>query len=207
MRTMAILGILALLVVPTVGWTQTISIDFDTQWTDPSGNWNTVAYPWSASNLIDFNTGLATTVDISGDFGYHGTGGWNSGDIDWVDADAADDYGSSPVGGTATVTISELPATEYRVEIVASRSTATVADYTIDGAFANRTHNGPGTSDDWDAAAAYSSGNWMVWDSVTPVGGQITIQVTSVSGLNAPVNALMITDVLVPVELVSLSVE
>ena len=47
----------------------------------------------------------------------------------------------------------------------------------------------------------------MIWDSVTPVSGQITIDVSLVSGANAAVKAIMITDVIVPVELLSLSVE
>lgn len=199
-----VIGMLIVL-VSAVGWTQTIYIDMDGQSTNPSGNWNTMSYPLTLTDLID-NNGAATTVDVDAtSFGYHGTGGWTAGTIDWLDSNAAYDFIATP--GTSTVVISQLPGTEYRIELVAGRSGSDIGDYTIDGAFANRTHNGAGTSDDWDLAAARTNGNWMIWDSVTPTSGQITIQASLVSGNDATVNAIMITDVIVPVELMSFSVE
>ena len=197
---------LGLVLFPNLGLSQTIYLDCDWQATDPGGNWNTPAYPGTESNLTDFNTGLATTVDVDfSSFGYHGTNGWTVGDIDWVDADAAADFMAT--NGSSTIVFSDLPGTEYRIELVATRPGSDIGDYSIGGVFANRLHSGSGNSDNWDLNQAHTDGDWMIWDSVAPVSGQITIDVSLVSGNDVTVNAIMLTDVIVPVELLSFSIE
>ena len=149
------------------------------------GVWNTVDSALSGTMLVD-SSGAPSGVTIS--FGGDGwidstnnQGPWPHGDVGWVDADATVDYTFNVGGDTSTVVFSGLtPNGAYRFEHVAARELGAdrIADYLVNGAFADSTPNG----DDFASLAdGWTGGNILVWESVAATaGGDITLTVTDV---------------------------
>jgi hypothetical protein len=168
-------------------------------------NWNTVAA--SATNLVDWNTGLQTTLGIvCANFdATAGTDGWPSGqNVDWVNAVAANDYRYMYTdfmdAKTGKITLYGLTdGQEYRLQVVSSEDYwgASVADIKAGGNWASSDYQGKYTTnigDNWNPRTAYTDKNWLIWDSVYSSGGSLEVTVTApASGMNAAVvNALRI---------------
>ena len=106
-------------------------------------------------------------------------GPWPAGNVDWVDGLATADYTFSTADATVTF-IGLTPGAPYRFDHVAARSLGAdrIADYLVNGAFADSTPNGDNfasLADGWDG------GNILVWNSVTAdSAGQITLAITDV---------------------------
>lgn len=168
---------------------QPILVDYGEAGAAPTlgGVWNTVDSALSGTALVDA-AGNATGVVIT--FGGDGwidaavdQGPWPSGDSDWVDGDATADYTFNVGGDTSTVTYSGLtPGQAYRFDHVAARSLGDdrIADYLVNGSFADTTPNG----DDFNSLLdGWDGGNILTWNSVlADSAGQITLTVTDVQG-------------------------
>lgn len=185
---------------------EVIYVDLDDLTTDPGGNWNTIAASsanGTVNSLVDFDTGLITSVSYAGSgVATHASSGWTGGDIGWVDSDAAKDSFS---GGSFTITFTGLSESNYAVELVSSRSSVVrSADITINAMFANRTQNGAGTSDDWDATDAENTSNWLIWDNVSAVADTLTLSFSG-NGGEAIANSIKIVAIPEPVTVTLLS--
>lgn len=176
-------------VLATAAVAQPILVDFGDGAANPTfgGVWNTVDSALSGTALVD-SAGAATGVVIT--FGGDGwidasldQGAWPAGDTDWVAGDSTADYTFNVGGDTSTVTYSGLnPGQAYRFDHVAARALGSdrIADYLVNGSFADTTPNG----DDFASLAdGWDGGNILRWDSVIADGsGQITMTVTDVRG-------------------------
>ena len=200
------LGILLLLfaAVPATALPVDIRVDFRDFYAPPA-NWNWVDRNTpTRSDLIDYNTGAPTTVDIRLDnvsTMAASPANWTAGSKGWMNDATGDDVigRGSDVGLTWTATFSGLMPSAYSVEVVASLSSDCVLDITANGAFSDGNYNNtPGVdSDDFHTSSeGRVPGNWPVWSSVAPVNGEITIQVTKVGGTgNTIANAIRLTQV------------
>ncbi len=153
---------------------------------DLGGTWNEVTST-DGQALVDAS-GAATGVSIS--FGGDGwivssndQGSWPSGDNDWVDALATNDYIFNTADDNSTATFSGLqPGQPYRFEHVAARELGPdrIADYAVNGNFADSTPNG----DDFDALLdGWDPGNILLWENAIADGnGEITLSVSEVIG-------------------------
>ena len=169
-------------------------------------NWNLVTGLGTTSGLVDYNTGVASGVSGSGTgFPYLRSGGtWNSGNVGWVNRYAgAGIFASGRFSSTpCTYTCGGLDSrATYHVEVVASYfetvaagGTPTIANYQVNGAWANanyRSTRSGNVSENWDAAAA--DGDWMIWNAATPAAnGTLTLTIVSVNGYGV-LNAMRIT--------------
>ncbi len=166
-------------------------------------NWNTVGT--SATNLVDWNSGLQTTLGIvcANWDATAGTDGWQSNE-DWVNAVAANDYRfmyTDMMGEkTGKITLYGLTdGQEYRVQVVSSENYwgASVADIKVGGNWASADYQGNYTTnigDNWNPQTAYNDKNWLIWSSVYSSGGSLEVTVTTPqNGMTAAVvNALRI---------------
>lgn len=189
-----------------------ILIDFNNYLPAPTGNWN-ITTPLdpgdgsylglsgggSATNLIDYNTGLGTGVSIRKTTGaFNTTTGtlWGSNTVDWVQANAAKDgLVVAKTAGVLTFEIAGLtPGTNYNVELVSGLNMYIdrTPTYKIDGALASRSYNGvtnttgPVNSAStsltyWNMLMAYNSDDWLIWDAVSTGDGTIdfTAEITT----------------------------
>jgi hypothetical protein len=180
-----------------------IQVDLSDSHTAPGGNWNTIpdaSMNSTVSNLVDFNTGAATTVSYTGSgwsSPYDGETFWTSGDKDWVVDDAADDQFYTT--GTATITFNGLnDSSRYIVEVVAAFSSDDVGDYTIGSQFADRTYEcaiGVNGDDFRTNTDGRTPGNWLIWDNVAPSSGSITINFVDSTGSSyAEANAIRLVE-------------
>ncbi|MBN2316991.1 MAG: hypothetical protein JXM79_23900 [Sedimentisphaerales bacterium] len=175
--------------------------------TDYSGtpaNWNQLGMNATVTDLIDYNTGLATAIDVCMSGATEVVSGmdWTHGDVDWLDADAA----NSVIGGSWRnhpwqIVFSDLDAGSfYTFEVVASykASETILADYTVNGDFADDNHLGIAgvNGDDFNLCTdGYKPCNWLIWTDVqTDSNGEITIESTFLGEWNAAyINAIHIT--------------
>ena len=199
MRTSTLALLLAIFVLPSIG-KASILIDYGQEGSAPDlgGHWNTFENPTGAS-LLD-SSSAATGINISFGTGIEAVltqGTWSFGDTDWIDADAtADGFFARTRDSSATVTFSGLDAgSTWRFDHVALRNrsaSARVADYTVNGVFADSTPNGNdfnARTDGWDA------GHYLTWNSVVAdQNGQITLVVNVVSSFGY-LNASRLTKV------------
>jgi hypothetical protein len=177
-----------------------IQVDFECLGAYPQGgNWNRVSQH-GRSNLIDFNTGLATDVDLT-------TSGWTStsnststwigGNKDWMIDAAGDEYLWNQYG-PSSATFSDLSGAAYTVEVVAVRSGGYICDISIGGEFADGNYNGtPGVNGDnfRFGTDGRDPSNWLIWSNVAPVSGQIRIDFLPVPYESwAFLNALRLTE-------------
>lgn len=183
-----------------------IRIDFNSVDADPAGNWNVMDANGTLTNLVDYQTGLATgiNIDASGMFDSTSPGlGWDTGfpGPDWLDSakNAAKDYFYIEGGKMTTVTLSGLTSGQnYRLELVASAVSAAEPGYAyysvnsvfFDGSTDGRFH----FLDD----GGYK-GEWMTWSQVSATAeGTLTLAIDATFNATkgkGRTNAMRLTEV------------
>ena len=176
---------------------------------DPGGNWNSLSGTsanTTVSNLIDFNTGLATGISVTGNGWTGGTfASDNFGDFspqkDWVAPLAAQDAVFTEIDGAGTITFSGLTKSLYSVEVVAADDAFNpISDIQVNANFADRNfENIMGVNgDDFDQTVdGFTPANWLIWDNVTPAGGgDITITIMDTNSVGSNVNAVRVAAVI-----------
>lgn len=162
----------------------TIYVDLGETAGTGGGNWNTLSPTnQSISNLIDWDTGLPTTISIGysqpiggpTDYDAKGTsGGWNhSTPGNWVNDNAVHDAMGND--NFAEITFGDVPKdTTYIIELVSfSRDPidSEPQDITVQTLFADRDVLNTGANgDDWQSDTSLN-GNWLIWDDVLSQGG------------------------------------
>jgi hypothetical protein len=167
------------------------------------GNWNDIgSVNGVTAGLIDFGTGLATPVSISGS-------GWQPfflgvvSPADWPEKDwvhpFSTTYGAGlfvgDAGQTGTFSFSGLSDTaRYQVEVVSAR---TRFDYLstilVDGAVADRTFNGTPVNTPWGATSdGLIPQNWLIWDDLIATGGMLSLSVAANPETGDIINAIRI---------------
>lgn len=184
-----------------------IRIDFNSADADPAGNWNVMADPGTLTNLVDYQTGLATgiNIDASEMYGTATAGaGWDTANFpgpDWLDSakNAAEDYFYIIGGKITTVTLSGLtPGQNYRLELVASAVSAAnpgYAYYSVNSVFFDGSSDGRFHFQD----DGYYKGEWMTWSQVSATAeGTLTLAIDatfhSTQG-KGRTNAMQLTEV------------
>nr|MBP7652063.1 fibronectin type III domain-containing protein [Candidatus Dependentiae bacterium] len=156
-----------------------IRIDLSAMDGSASGNWNTISLAnanLTTSNLKNYTDGAASSISITGS-------GWNGewhGTIPagyWFDGGAGMGDRLYCSTGSASFTFSNLGTSTYSVEIL-SEGDATVNYLTVNSSSASRSNLG-NTVYPWNQG---NSNDWLIWDSVTPSAGQITISISVQSG-------------------------
>ncbi len=141
------------------------------------GNINNLITNNTNYSLIDYNTGLDTGADLYlSNVGFESTSNWSGGTVDWVTPNIAGDliyYNSLPT----TFTITNLPDSVYTVEVVSSWNSVRFVDLQVEGSFADYEFNGGSNLGDyWNTGAAgQGADDFLVWNSVSSVGGEIDI--------------------------------
>ncbi|WOO42671.1 PEP-CTERM sorting domain-containing protein [Rubellicoccus peritrichatus] len=173
-----------------------IRIDFSNNEGTPGGNWNLIQTGVAPNALTDFNTGSSSgaslsLVTMSTDNGF--SVNWTGGNLGgWMEDSAGDDL----IGTTSSgqVVIDGLGSTVVQIELVSAWFDNQVSGtYQIDGNNANRTQTGDPVDDPWQGNAD-GTANYLIWDSITPTLGAVTIDLTNTSNI-AGISALRITQV------------
>jgi len=173
---------------------QTLQVDFNTAFNAAPG-FTAFADPSSGQTA---SLGSATlTFDFS-DFSDSSSDDnqTNFGSTDYVDAAA--DYFFVADGDAGVMTISGLLPGTYQISLASAvRSSGTrTGDYLINGAFADSGADASPHGSQFHAHTdGYDTGVPLVWDSVNPVAGVITLSVTPNAGNTAFINGLIITTV------------
>jgi hypothetical protein len=166
-----------------------------------AGNWNNISnLTGTTSNLIDFPTGAATSVNITG------AGEWEHffGDDflafpeqDWVVHPSTADGAGLQAGLTGVFTVTGLTAASYRVEIVSARTVFNYQNFiTVGGATADRTFLGTPVATPWGSTSdGLNAGNWLIWDDVQPVRGLFNIVLVADQSTLGMINAIRIYEV------------
>lgn len=179
-----------------------IRVDFGNTGTPPAANWNLIAQAdlnGRNSGLVDFNSGLATSVAIDG------TGSsWANffGDDDgsfpnqaWIIQPAPEFGAGLQRDAEDSFLIEGLPDIPLQIEIVSARPIDYQNIITIDGSTASRTGLGTPVNTPWGSATdGLQDGNWLIWDDVSPDGGAVTLTVSG-DGTLSMINALRILSV------------
>jgi len=167
-----------------------IRIDFSSADAGPAGNWNVMDAPGTLTNLVDYQTGLATGISIDASDEMFGNAtkkglGWDTDNFpgpDWLDSakNAAEDYFFVSGNERATLTLSGLtPGQAYRLELVASAFSETnpgYAYYSINGTFFDGSSDGYFHFQD----DGYNQGEWMVWSQVNATDqGTLTLLINT----------------------------
>jgi hypothetical protein len=165
------------------------------------GNWNDIAaVAGFTPGLVDFNTGAATGVSIDGTgspwLNFVGDDAGAFPNQDWFVQPATVDGAGLQADMTGSYRIQGLTGSNYRVEIISAR---TCCDYlntfTVDGVLANRTFTGAPVVTPWGSLNdGLIPGNWLIWDNVVPVAGQLTITDVSGPGTLGILNAMRILE-------------
>jgi hypothetical protein len=192
-----------------------LRVDFADDNTDPTGNWNiidTFSGPLhnleSHDDLIDFNTGLDSGIDLD-TWGWRRstqTDDWNPSNPGptWLDSekDAAYDYIWDYNGGDATITFSGLDNSKfYDVELICSSNSGTgnqTATYTLDGGFFVISPDGTPSADGRfnHLSQGYEAGQWMTWSNVAPSSGVIEVTMNATGSDRARANAIRLVEVI-----------
>lgn len=178
---------LAAFLVP-VAWGQTVLIDLGDNFSDMSAqNWNTVQFTQTVPDLVD-DSGASTGISFAplfwgGDF--QNSANWIE-DTDWVLQEAATDH----FGGfsISTITFGNLDGL-YKLEVVCAHpQTNHLTDIRVQDIFADQNfQNIPGViGDDFDPKVdGRDAQNWLIWNDIEPVNGEITLSVQKLAGTNA----------------------
>jgi hypothetical protein len=167
------------------------------------GNWNNLdnaALTSTTSGLIDFHTGLASPISLSGTgweffIGVENINDWPT--KAWVPASAVEQGAGVRFGLSGNFIFAGLKSSDtYTVEIVSAR---TVFNYlntiTIDSVLANRTENGTPVATPWGSNAnGLLAQNWLIWDGLRPVAGALTIALTANVDTLGMLNAIRLID-------------
>ncbi len=183
-----------------------IRIDLSTFLSSTPGNWNNISNLIGlTTGLIDFNTGAATFVSIDGtgspwtDFFGDNDGAFPN--QDWLIQPATVDGAGLLTGLTGTFTLGGLSdARTYQLELVSARTTFNYLNvFTVNGSLANRTFLNTPVVTPWNSTSdGLEPGNWLIWDDVVPVGGQITIMDLAGPGTLGILNAIRISQIPAP---------
>ena len=162
-----------------------LRVDLDDGDTDPAGNWNTIANRNTTDlNLIDFNTGLGSGIDLTtanweGETAF--AFGWvNSvGFVDDLNA-VGDVFFTNSFTVPGNLTFSNLPNGTYTVEVVSSNTgpVPVTEDIRVNGAITTLNFDGLGgvSSDNWDEVTQGFE-NYLIFENVTPTGSSNTISI------------------------------
>lgn len=179
--------LIAVLLAPAA-WGQTVLIDLGDNFSDMSAqNWNTMIFNQAVPDLVD-DTGAPTGISFSplfwgGDF--QNNDNWIE-DTDWVLEEAATDH----FGGfsVSTITLGNLDGI-YKLEVVCAHpQTNHLTDIRVQDFFADQNfQNLPGVDgDDFDPKVdGRDAQNWLIWNDIEPVNGEITLAVQKLAGTNA----------------------
>ncbi len=208
MKMLRIIGAVAACAIGFAGTAQAafidLRLDLSNQVGTTSGNWNNISnLNGMTSGLIDFNTGAATGVSITGNSSWSNFFGDDAGAFpnqDWLIQPATKDGAGLQAGLTGTFTFAGLTGSAYKIELVSARTSfGYLNQFTVDGAFADGTYLGSAPVNPWDATTdGLGAGNWLIWDSVTPIGGEIKIMDEAIFGTLGILNAIRISEVPTP---------
>lgn len=178
-----------------------VRMDLSTLVSSTPGNWNNISnVTGTTTNLIDFDTGAGTGIDLQGSGSWLNFFGDDAGafpDQDWLIQPATVDGAGLGTDGTGTFTLTGLTGPAYTVELVSARTTfGYLNTFTAEGALADRTFLGSPVNTPWNATTdGLDPGNWLIWDSVVPNGGSITIQNVAGPGTLGILNAMRIVEI------------
>lgn len=201
MKTVIVAAVVA--AAGSIASAQDLRIDLSTMVGTTAGNWNNISDLNGATGLIDFTTGAATGVTIAGDGNWTDFFGDDSGAFpnqDWVVQPATTDGAGLDFGETGTFTLSGLTASAYRVELVSARTEfGYLNDFAVGGMTADSTFLGTPVVTPWNSTTdGLNAGNWLIWSSVAPVGGEITISLTADAATLGILNAIRVVPVPAP---------
>lgn len=202
MKTVIVAAVVA--GVGSIASAQDLRIDLSTLFGTTGGNWNNVDdLLGTTSGLIDFNTGAATGISITGAGAWNPFFGdeWNAfPEQDWLVHPATADGAGLQYAESGTFTLAGLTASAYRIEVVSARTEFEYLNYiTVDGVGADSTYLGTPVMTPWNSTTdGLNAGNWLIWSSVAPVGGEITISVTAEFDTLAMINAIRVVAVPAP---------
>jgi hypothetical protein len=210
----AVMAWAALAAGPALAAPLDVRVDFADDNTDPTGNWNIIdTFSGQSFNLesdddlIDFNTGLDSGIDLE-TWGFRRstqTDDWNPANPGptWLDSekDAAYDYIWDYNGGDATITFSGLDNSKfYDVELICSSNSGSgnqTATYTLDGGFFVISPDGTPSADGRfnHLSQGYTAGQWMTWSNVAPSGGVIEVTMNTSGSDRGRANAIRLVEV------------
>ena len=193
---------LTLATVVSFAQAEVIHIDLGDSTSGPGGNWNTIANADQNSTvpgLIDFNTGSPTPVTYTGTgwTGSETSGGAFTGNLDWVHVQAGVDYLLS--SSTASITFFGLGADPWSVDLVSARTSNEEIDITAQGLFSDGSfkHGAGENSDNWNIQSD-GFDDFLIWNSVTPSSGSITLNFTRLGGQGPAANAIRLQGTIIP---------
>jgi len=153
------------------------------------------------TGLIDFNSGMATPVSIDGLGGqwrpFVGDDFAEFPEQDWFVQPAAQDGAGLLTGLAASFLLSGLPDGEYRIEVLSARTTFDYLNtFRVDGALADSTFLGTPVQTPWGSTSdGLTPGNWLIWESVEPDGGEIQLDLQADASTLGMINAMRISQV------------
>lgn len=187
------------LLAPAAAWGQTVLIDLGDNFSDMSlQNWNTVVYNQFYGDLVD-DAGASTGITFQPLFwsqDYQNGNNWIE-DTDWVLKEAATDHFGSFFD--SRIVFGNLDGI-YKLEVVCAHPQMNhLTDITVNDQFAPANYqNIPGVDgDDFDPRVdGRDAQNWLIWETITPVAGTISLRVLKFAGTSAiSVSALRLTRV------------
>lgn len=174
-----------------------VRIDFTNPGYATGGNWNVITdLNLTNSDLIDYGSGLATGVSVTGsgwtNFNGDETSAWAT--TDWIESSAVEKGAGVFSGSFGSFTFAGLDSGSYQIEVVSARSCCSYLNtIRIDGDIADRTYNGAPVTTPFDARDdGLLLNNWLIWDNVNADLGSITLDLSTTSTLGM-VNAVRIT--------------
>ncbi|MFH1269134.1 MAG: PEP-CTERM sorting domain-containing protein, partial [Planctomycetota bacterium] len=201
----ALLSALVLTTLPNHEFPAPIFIDANDVGAPPGPKWNTIAQADVGTALLlsdengDF-TGITATL-------VNGPGTWNNETAPGVWQQQIGAYAGTileegtndymhiqPAGSAATLILANLQDDrQYRLEMSASLDYANVGQYvTLNGEYAIG----------WDSSTPFNaqtdgfqSGTVLVWDYMSPINGELVLELARVGGANAVLNALVLTTI------------
>jgi hypothetical protein len=167
-------------------------------------DWNNItsaALNAGPSALTD-NTGAPTavTIDGSGGDGYSDFISATAATEDWVLSSAQLGGAGLFSGESALIAFDGLIGASYMVEVVSARDCCDYLNYfSIGGDIADRTYTGAPVPDPWGSLVnGLNPTDWLIWDNVAPIGGTITLSHIADGLTLGVVNAIRISDGIVP---------
>lgn len=159
-----------------------LRIDLSNSVSTTAGNWNNISnLNGLTTGLVDYVSGGATPVSIDGTGStwsdFFGDDGGTFPNQDWLIQPATVDGAGLSDGEVGTFVFAGLANGTFRVEVVTARTTfGYLNTITVNGATADRTFLGSPVLTPWNSTTdGLEPGNWLIWDAVVPVGGQITL--------------------------------
>lgn len=182
-----------------------IRMDLATSVGTTGGNWNNISnLTGMTPNLIDFATGLPTSVSIDGIgspwSAFFGDDLGSFPNQDWLIQPATKDGAGLQRDTTGVFRIGGLTGSAYKVEVVSARSTfGYLNNITVNGATATSTFKGTPVVTPWNSTTdGLADANWLIWSNVFPTSGTIDIRDVAGPATLGIVNAIRISEVPAP---------